>query len=317
MLERTESYRMSRIVVVGSLNMDLVTQTPHLPLPGETVIGRAFTTAPGGKGANQAVAAARLGARVEMIGRIGADDFGRKLRKACAIAGVNTQNVLIDHDAATGVAVIQVDEAGQNTIVVATGANARLTPADIESASAAITSADALIVQLEISLDSVERALYIARAAKVLTVLNPAPAQPLPRDMLALVDVIIPNESEAAQLTGIVVNDWASAESAARALHLGNAKLVIITLGARGALALENNRVHRIPAFSIQAVDATAAGDAFVAAFAVAFTSGKSIDDALREANAAGALTTTKLGAQPSLPTRTELDEFLSERSRP
>jgi ribokinase len=307
---------MSRIVVVGSLNMDLVTRTPHLPLPGETIIGHAFTTAPGGKGANQAVAAARLGARVEMIGRIGADDFGRILRNTCAIAGVNTQNVLIDHDAATGVAVIQVDEAGQNTIVVAAGANAHLTPADIESASAAITSADALIVQLEVSLDSVERALYIAHAAKVLTVLNPAPAQPLPRDMLALADVIIPNESEAAQLTGIAVNDWASAESAARALHLGDAKLVIITLGARGALALENHRVHRSPAFSIQAVDATAAGDAFVAAFAVAFTSGKSIDDALREANAAGALTTTKLGAQPSLPTRTELDEFLSERSR-
>jgi ribokinase len=306
---------MTRIAVVGSLNMDLIIQTPRLPSPGETVIGREFITAPGGKGANQAVAAARLGAHVELIGRVGADDFGRTLRETCTLANVNTKNVLIDDTAATGVAIIQVDDSGQNTIVVAAGANARVTSADVDAARTAITSSNALIVQLEVPLVTVEHALRLARAAHVLTVLNPAPAQHLAPAVLALADIIIPNESEATRLTGIAVNDWASAESAARALNHNNARAIIITLGARGALALANNRVIRVPSFPVHAIDATAAGDAFVAAFAVAFAAGQDLDRALHEANAAGALATTQLGAQPSLPTRAELDAFLRQES--
>lgn len=308
---------MARITVVGSLNMDLVIRTPRLPLPGETVTGRAFTTAPGGKGANQAVAAARLGAHVDLIGRVGADGFGRTLREACAAAGVDTPHVWNDAAAATGVAVIQVDDPGQNTIVVAAGANARVTPADVDAASAALASADALMVQLEVPLAAVDHALHIARAAHVLTILNPAPAQRLSPQLLALADVVIPNESEAALLTGIAVDDWSSAESAARALNQSGAPTVIITLGARGALALENNRAIQVPPFTVQTVDATAAGDAFVAAFAVAYAGGKHLELALREASAAGALAAMKLGAQPSLPTRLELDTFLSQRSHP
>ena len=307
---------MTKIAVVGSLNMDLVIRTPRLPAPGETILGREFTTAPGGKGANQAIAAAKLGASVAMVGRVGSDGFGRTLREGLSADAVDITHVFTDDYAATGVAVIQVDDQGQNTIVVASGANAQVTRADVDKSRAVLTSANALVVQLEVPLNTVAHALQLARGAHVLTILNPAPAQRLDPDMLALADILVPNETEAGFLTGTAASDWGAAEAAAGELHRRGARTVVITLGARGALVFENNMAHQVPPFQVRAVDATAAGDAFVAALAVARASGRDMDTALREASAAGALTATKLGAQPSLPTRKDLDEFLKLRNR-
>lgn len=302
---------MPDIVVVGSLNMDLVVQSVHLPARGETITGRDFVMIPGGKGANQAVGAAKLGAAIAMIGRVGIDDFGRSLSTSLAHAGVITTHVHADPAATTGVAVISVEAGGQNTIIVVPGANARVTPADVDNAIEIIASARALMTQLEIPLATVVHALRGARAKQVLTVLNPAPAQVLDAEILELVDLLIPNETEASRMTGIEVNDWSSAERAARELNRLGAKAVVITLGALGALVCEQDRVRRVPAFTVKAIDATAAGDAFVAALTVARVQGREWEIALHEASAAGALTTTKLGAQPALPTHAELEQFL------
>lgn len=302
---------MPEIAVVGSLNMDLVIRVPHLPAAGETVIGREFTTAAGGKGANQAVAAARLGASVAMIGRVGKDDFGSALRANLNGAGADTTYVLSDEHAATGVALIAVEEGGQNTIIVAAGANANVSRTDVDAARRIIASSQVLVAQLEVPLDTVTFALDLARAAHVLTLLNPAPAQELSPDVLARVDMIVPNETEAGILTGIPVKDWESAKAAALELNRRGVPSVVITLGERGALASDSGSIHRVPAFPVHAVDATAAGDAFVGALAVARAHGRDLPAALRQAGAAGALATLKLGAQPSLPTRAELEEFL------
>jgi ribokinase len=306
---------MSKLVVVGSLNMDLVVRTPHLPRPGETILGREFITVPGGKGANQTVATAKLGATVSMIGRVGSDDFGRALRENLRAAGADDRCVSTEDSAASGIAIIEVDDSGQNTIVVAPGANAHVARADVDAARSIIVSSQAVIAQLEIPLDTVECALSTARAANVLTILNPAPAQALSTELLALVDLLVPNESEAALLTGIEVTDDVSAEQSARQLHERGAGIVVITLGARGALALSEGKTWRIPPFHVAAIDATAAGDAFVGALATAYATQRDLDAALREASAAGALAATRLGAQPSLPTRAELDEFLKRAS--
>jgi ribokinase len=306
---------MSKLVVVGSLNMDLIVRTPHLPRPGETILGRDFMTAPGGKGANQTVAAAKLGATVHMVGRVGGDDFGRALRENLRAAGADDRYVSTEDSAASGIAIIEVDDSGQNTIVVAPGANALVTRADVDAARSIIASSQALIAQLEIPLDTVEYALSTAHAANVLTILNPAPAQSLSTELLSLVDLLVPNETEAALLTGIEIKDDISAEQAARQLQERGARSVVITLGARGALALSDDKVWRIPPFRVKAIDATAAGDAFVGALATAYATQRDLDTALREASAAGALAATRLGAQPSLPTRAELDEFLKHAS--
>ncbi len=307
---------MPNLVVVGSLNMDLVVRAPHLPLPGETILGRDFLTAPGGKGANQTVAAAKLGATVRMIGRVGGDDFGRALRANLRAAGADDTYVSTEDSTATGIAIIEVEDSGQNTIVVAPGANAHVTRADVDAARSIIASSKAVIAQLEIPLDTVLHVLNVARAAKVLTILNPAPAQPLSTEILSLVDLLIPNETEAAQLTGIEVSDDASAEQAARQLRERGARTVVITLGERGSLVLDERGTRRSPSFKIKAIDTTAAGDAFVGALATAYATHGDIEVALREANAAGALAATKLGAQPSLPTRAELDDFLKQAYR-
>ena len=307
---------MPKLVVVGSLNMDLVVRTPHLPRPGETILGRDFMTAPGGKGANQTVAAARLGATVHMVGRVGSDDFSRALRENLRAAGADDTCVFTDDAAATGIAIIEVEDSGQNTIVVAPGANALVTRADVDAARSIIASSQAVIAQLEIPLDTVGHALSTARAANALTILNPAPAQSLSTELLSLVDLLVPNESEATLLTGIEITDDVSAEQAARQLQERGARAVVITLGERGALALGEHRVWRVPPFRVKAIDATAAGDAFVGALATAYATHGEVEAALREANAAGALATTKFGAQPSLPTRAELDEFLKHASQ-
>jgi ribokinase len=301
-----------RIAVAGSLNMDLVVRSPRIPRPGETIIGGEYRHVPGGKGANQAVAAARLGAQVAMVGRLGRDAFGDQLRNNLAAGGVDTSFVVQDAGIATGVALIVVDDAGQNSIVVAPGANMRLSPADIDAAAQAIAGADALLLQLESPLDAVIRAAEVAHDHGVTVILNPAPARPLPPHLLALVDVLIPNESEAALLTGLPVDSQSEAEEAAAALlHLGTGAAVL-TLGARGALLAREGHCQIATAFPVQPLDTTAAGDAFVAGFAVALAEGATMGDAVRWGNAAGALATTQHGAQPSLPSRAAVEQLLA-----
>jgi len=302
----------AHITVVGSLNMDLVARAPRIPQPGETIIGGDFHTVPGGKGANQAVAAVRLGAQVSMVGRVGRDAFAESLLNNLAAAGVDHAFVIHDPEAATGVALIVVDDAGQNSIVVASGANMRLSPADVDGAEAAIAGADVLLLQLESPLETVTRAAKVAHAHRVTVILNPAPARSLPDALLALVDVLIPNESETALLTGLPVRDPAEAEAAAAALRELGVGTVILTLGERGALLAREDRAEYFPAFEVTPVDTTASGDAFVGGFAVALAEGRSLAEAVQWGNGAGALATTRLGAQPSLPTRQELERLLT-----
>ena len=306
------------IVVVGSLNMDLVVRAPRMSAPGETLFGSDFHTIPGGKGANQAVAAARLGGQVTMVGRVGDDAFGPTLIHGLAQAGVETRFVQRDTGAATGIALIVLDASGQNSIIVASGANMRLTPDDVSAAETVIASASAIVLQLESPLAAVERALALARQHRVATILNPAPAQPLSNRLLKLVDFLIPNETEMALLTGTPVDDHSlragqalvAASSAAGRLRTMGAGTVIMTLGSNGALLVCDETLH-LPAYQVPVVDTTAAGDAFVGAFAVALAEGRPVIEAVRWANAAGALAVTKLGAQPSMPTRAELEAFL------
>jgi ribokinase len=305
----------ARLAVVGSLNMDLVTRTPHIPVPGETIIGSDFHSVPGGKGANQAVAAARVGGSVSMVGRLGNDAFADPLLENLAAAGVDHTFVTRDPEAATGVALIVVDIAGQNSIVVASGANMRLSPADIESAASAIEGANALLLQLESPLETVQRAAELAHASGVTVILNPAPACPLSAALLSLVDVLIPNESETALLTGRPVESQAQAEDAAAALRERGVGTTILTLGDRGALLALEHDAALIPSFEVTPVDTTAAGDAFVGGFAVALAEGRPLPEAVRWGNAAGALATTKFGAQPSLPTRDAVEALLASGS--
>ncbi len=304
------------IAVVGSLNMDLVIRSPRIPQPGETILGGELHTVPGGKGANQAVAAARLGARVSMIGRVGQDAFAAPLLENLAADGIDHAFVLQDGESATGVALIVVDDNGENSIVVSSGANMRLCPADVEAAAPAIAAADLLILQLEVPLETVIRSAELARAHGVKVVLNPAPAQPLPARLLSMVDVLVPNESEAALLTGLPASTQAEAEEAVGALLGSGVGTVILTLGERGALPARQGEMQVVPAFEVKPVDTTAAGDAFVAGLAVALAEGRELYDAVRWGNAAGGLAATKLGAQTSLPTRQALERLLSSGSR-
>ncbi|MBN1814018.1 MAG: ribokinase [Anaerolineae bacterium] len=303
----------ARITVVGSLNMDLVVRAPRIPRPGETILGGEFHTAPGGKGANQAVAAARLGGQVSMVGRVGSDAFAQSLLDGLAADGVDHTFVTQDPQAATGVAFIVVDDAGENSIVVASGANMRLSPADVDAAEAAIAAADVLLLQLEVPLPAVVQAARVAHAHGTTVILNPAPACPLPHELLSLIDVLVPNESEAARLTRLPIGDRAEIEAAAVVLCELGVDTVALTLGERGALLVGEGERELIPAFEVTPVDTTAAGDAFVGGFAVALAEGRSLTDAVRWANAAGALATTKLGAQPSLPIRRMVEALMAQ----
>ncbi len=302
-----------RIVVVGSLNMDLVTRTPRIPVPGETIIGHEFFTAPGGKGANQAVAAARMGAEVSMVGRVGRDDFGSALRATLRADGIDCTYVFEDEKSVTGIASILVDDAGQNSIVVAPGANARLTPDDVNEAESVIAQADVLLLQLEIPLETVIRSAEVAQRYEVPVVLNPAPARPDLASLLPLVDILIPNESEAALLAGLPVEADIEKETAIEALRKMGVGILILTLGAEGALLVYEAGMEHVAAYPVEPVDTTAAGDAFVGGFAVALAEGKSLIEAIRWGNAAGGLATTQLGAQPSLPTRQAVLELIAD----
>ncbi len=306
-----------KIVVVGSSNTDMVVKAARIPAPGETVLGGAFVMAAGGKGANQAVAAARLGAEVTLVARLGADPLGDE-----AIAGYQKDSILTDlivrdPDRPTGVALILVDAHGENSITVALGANEALSPDDVERAAERIRAADAVVMQLEVPLAAVERAAAIARAAGVPVILDPAPAPDggLPAALLRNVTCLKPNESEAERLTGIPVGNPASAEQAARALQELGPRTVIITLGSQGAIVVDEAAVHHVPAYRVAAVDTTAAGDAFTGALAAAVGAGAALVEAVRRAAAAGALAATRMGAQPSLPRQAEWEAFIANQT--
>lgn len=302
----------SKIVVVGSSNTDMIIKVPHVPVPGETIIGGTFSTAAGGKGANQAVAAARAGGDVTFVARVGQDMFGQQAKDGFVKDNINVDHVLSDKDAPSGVALIFVGEDGENSIAVASGANANLSPSDVESAGDAISSADILIMQLETPLETVQKAATIASEKGVKVILNPAPACELSDDILSRVSILTPNESEAELLTGIKVESEKDAAAAADALMAKGIETVIVTMGAKGAFVVTADSKELVGGFSVKAVDATAAGDVFNGTLAVAMAEGKPLKEAVRFANGAAALSVTKLGAQPSAPTREEIEKFLS-----
>ncbi len=309
---------MAKIVVVGSFNMDLVVRMPAIPRPGETLLGGVFATYPGGKGANQAVAAARLGGEVTMVGRVGADAFGDQLLALARAEGIDTRFVGVDKDAATGVALIEVDAQGQNSIAVASGANFTLTAADVAAAFAQIERVDLVVMPLETPLETIQAAAELGRQAGAHVVLNPAPAQHLTAELLRNVDVLIPNEHEAALMTGIEIHSPGDARQAAAQLLRSGPRNVIITLGSQGALIAETGGsgpiVTPAAAFSVKPVDTTAAGDGFVGALAVALGEGRTLQAAAQFASAAAAISVTRIGAQPSLPARGEVEAFLRTR---
>jgi ribokinase len=304
---------MARIAVVGSLNMDLVAFAKTLPMRGETVGEARFATFPGGKGANQAVAAARLGASVAMIGRLGNDPYGETLRQGLIREGITTTHVLTHPTEPTGVALIAVDAQGGNMIITAPGANAALTCADVQAAQHEIAAADVLLIQFESPIDALIHAAGIARAAGVITILNPAPARAVPSALADLIDWIIPNETETALILrhpmAAIADDPADAAIALRR-EIGIAN-IIITLGERGALLATSEVVLAMPPPEVEVLDSVAAGDAFIAGFAVALAEGKDLSAALSMALAAGSLACTVVGAQTALPSRAAVDAIL------
>jgi ribokinase len=301
------------ITVVGSLNMDFVVQVQALPRPGETVSGTGFATIPGGKGANQACAAGRLGGRARMVGRVGDDVFGGQLVESLAGAGVDASAVEVTPGTPTGVALIPVESGGQNLIVVAPGANGRLTPDDVARGLRGLAGG-LLLLQLESPLEAVERAAHIGRERGASVVLDPAPARELPDGLLSNVSYLTPNESEAAALLGRRQDalSLADAPEAARALRARGPRTVILKLGAQGAYVDDGSGGRHFPAPRVDAVDATAAGDTFNGALAVALAEGRPLPDAVAFANAAAALSVTREGAQASIPTRAEVDAKLA-----
>ncbi len=304
---------MGKVVVIGSTNTDMTVRVPRIPAPGETVLGRDFQTSGGGKGANQAVAAARAGGQVVFVTALGRDDFGDR-----ALASFARQGISVEHvrrvSAPSGVALIFVDDAGENSIAVASGANGELRPGDVEEIAATFGPDDVVLLQLEVPLATVEHAARAATMRGARVILNPAPAQSLPDALLSSVSLLTPNELEAAQLTGLAVRDAESCARAAAALHARGARDLVITLGNRGAFASAAGGAELVPAFSVGAVDTTAAGDVFNGALAVALVERRALRDAIRFAGAAAALSVTRAGAQASAPDRSEIDAFLRER---
>ena len=302
----------SSLVVLGSSNTDMIVRTRTLPRPGETVLGGEFITAAGGKGANQAVAARRAGGSVSFIARIGSDALGDQSLTSWRGEGIDVTHVSRDAKAASGVALILVDEKGENSIAVAGGANQRLTPAHVRKAANVIRGAHTLLMQLETPLPTIQAAAEIAAKSGVRVILNPAPAQALPAELLRQLTIITPNETEAETLTGIRVRSEKDCHRAANALQKAGVRHVIITLGARGAfLAMDDGTRLLIPSFPVEPIDTTAAGDTFNGALAVALGENHPLPEAIRFANAAAALSITRLGAQPSAPKRREIVALL------
>ena len=300
----------AKVVVVGSLNMDLVTRASRLPRGGETLVGQSFATVPGGKGANQAVAAARLGANVAMIGCVGSDAYGAQLRDALLVEGIDCQAVS-EVEGSSGVALIVVDDSSQNAIVIVAGSNGQLTPASLLAFDAVLQAAEVVVCQLEVPMDTVGYALKRARALGKTVILNPAPASgPLPADWYAAIDYLIPNESEASALSGVPVDSLDSAKVAATHLLNAGAGKVIVTLGSQGALFANGQGFEHLLAPKVQAVDTTAAGDTFVGGFAAALANGQGEAEAIRFGQVAAALSVTRAGAQPSIPMLHDVQGF-------
>jgi ribokinase len=297
----------AEVVVIGSLNMDLVARAARLPLPGETVAGDSFTTVPGGKGANQAVAAARLGARTAMVGCVGDDAFGARLVGGLEADAIDVGAVRRVAGTSSGVALIVVDGAGRNGIVVVPGANGQLGPGDVDAAEPLIAAARIVVLQLEIPLATVQHAVRRARALGKLVVLNPAPARALPAELIAAVDFVVPNELEAATLTGIPVVTPADAIEAGRRLRAAGAATVLVTLGAQGVVTVSPDGERHDPAPHVDAVDTTAAGDTFIGGLCAALVGGRALADAVAYGQAAAAVCVTRPGAQPSIPWAREL----------
>ena len=304
----------AKIVVAGSFNADLVTYMQRMPRPGETVHGDTFATGAGGKGSNQAVAAARLGADVTFIGRVGNDVFAELAYEIWDAEGVNRDYVKRDDEVATGVAPILVDSSGENMIVVVLGANLRLQESDIDAARAAISQADMLVVQREINLDIVPYVLRSARECGVKTMLNPAPAEGTASEMIALADYVTPNEIELETLSGGMPND---VTTAARALLTRGAQTAVVTLGAQGARIVTMEDSIIVPTFGVDVVDTTGAGDTFTAGLAVGISEGMALEQAVRFANAAAALCVTKPGAADSAPYRADVDALFDSTTKP
>ncbi|HSB02448.1 MAG TPA: ribokinase [Anaerolineales bacterium] len=305
---------MPDILVIGSMNADLVVRAARFPQPGETISGEDLRIIPGGKGANQAVAAARQGASVAMVGRVGNDGFGPALIANLRQNNVDASHVQMDPRSATGTAIIVLDANGQNSIVLSPGGNGRVSPADVEDVS--FSDHKLLLLQLEIPVETVLSATRRAKESGLRVLLNPAPARPLLEELITLPDFILPNETELSLLASQPVADLTSAEKAAKRLLERGAQNVIVTLGANGALIVSSKQVTHVDTYQVAVVDTTAAGDAFIGGFASALLRNKSLEEAVRYGCACGALATTKFGAQPSLPTREEVEYFVGAQRK-
>ncbi|EKO5124016.1 ribokinase [Vibrio fluvialis] len=303
---------MNKLVVLGSVNADHVLQVPSFPRPGETLHGRNYQVIPGGKGANQAVAAARLKADIGFIACVGDDSFGINIRESFKLDGMNISGVKMQPNCPTGIAMIQVSDSGENSICISAEANARLTAEAIEPDLARIREAKYLLMQLETPIDGIVKAAQVAKEARTNVILNPAPARELPDELLSCVDVITPNETEAEVLTGITVTDDESAQLAADVLHRKGIEIVMITLGAKGVWLSQNGRGTLIPGFRVQATDTTAAGDTFNGALVTGLLEEMPLESAIKFAHAAAAISVTRFGAQTSIPNRAEVDAFLA-----
>jgi ribokinase len=304
---------MGNVIVLGSLNMDLVVRTERIPRPGETVHGMDFRTVPGGKGANQAAAAARLGVQVKMLGRVGEDAFGHEMLQNLSAQGVGTSRVRQDAGAPSGTATIVVQADGENTIIVVPGANGQVTAQDVDDNRDLLANADYLVMQFEVPLPVVRHAIAQAEALGVRVVLNPAPAYTVDAAFLRGVYCLVVNETEAETLTGLAVSGREEARSAALALQELGVPVVIVTLGGGGALLLADGAFTHVPARQVSVVDTTAAGDAFIGGLVAALDQGMSLAESVRYATCSGTLATTVLGAQTSLPLRAAVDAFYGE----
>ncbi len=303
---------MNKVTVVGSFMYDLVATASRRPKTGETLIGDSFGMFLGGKGANQAIAASRAGASVTMVGRLGNDLFGDQFLGKFSEEGIKTDFVIQDTENGTGVGMPLIDASGDNSIVIIPQANMALTVENIDKAESVIADSDVLVLQCEVPMEANKRAAEIANKNDTLVILNPAPARKIPDTLLSLVDIITPNESEAEILTDMPTETNSQAMEAAHHLLSKGVETVILTLGSRGSLLLTEKMEKRIPAYSVDVIDTTAAGDAFCGALAVILSNGSIIEEAIKIANAAGALAVTKLGAEPSLPTKKDIDQLIN-----
>jgi ribokinase len=306
---------MSKIVVVGSYVVDLMSRTPHLPKPGETVLGGPFKMGSGGKGGNQATAAARCGSNVTFVTKVGDDIFGKEAFKHFTVENVNTQFIKIDSDQATGAALIAVDDNSENSIVVSLGACGTITKADVLEAEEQIKEADIVLLQLETSIEAVVTSINLASDNGVPVILNPAPFQEFPREILVNVNFITPNETEACELSGVEVTDEETALVAARKIFEMGVGTVIITMGGKGAFLYTGGEEGEfVPGFKVEAVDSTGAGDAFNGGFAFGLSKGLSVREAMIFGQAVAALSVTKIGTAQAMPQEHEIKEFLAEQ---